>query len=120
MNLASGGRITKACGCELGTICGHQNNVRAGLPFIPGINEASGTGGTTSAVQTCPKCGMLYVGEMHVCIGYTCPFCSGFVGQGQMHFCPAFRANPLAQGWQCPKCLCVWAPSVKGCERCNP
>ena len=27
--------------------------------------------------------------------------------------------NCAAQGWQCPICRNVWAPTVAGCQRCN-
>lgn len=42
--------------------------------------------------------------------GCTSTFTSGYMRE----------VSPLVQkGWQCPVCSFVWAPSVKGCERCN-
>ena len=24
------------------------------------------------------------------------------------------------QGWQCPQCQTIWAPTVRSCEKCSP
>ena len=51
--------------------------------------------------------------------------CSGeWIGEDRLlHYVgePAFDCfitNP--EGWVCPKCGAVWAPSVRECEHCKP
>lgn len=51
---------------------------------------------------------------------WTCMQCGARVGNGDWHSC---LRNPVQavvmQGWQCPACKRVWAPTVKACEMCN-